>query len=352
MRGRETNRYGFRADYPAVRRRAVARTAAAPIPLGLFAALSIAIVLAGLAVLLMIFGPLTAYAVNKTGAGLPAPVSAKHSAAALDCANGYVLDFAGLPGGTILGEQYASLGVHISGSTSRTDLPDAVVAFDSNRTGSHDPDLEVGIGNIAILANNLSDKNGDGLVDFPDENNYGGRQVYTFDSPVHIGSFLFIDKDHGTPDRATAYDSSDNAISSVPIPVGANASVQTIDVNADNAVRLEIRYRDSGGLTGIEVCPVTQPTPQAVNPAVAIPRTVKTQSLILPATNVLPAALPRTGGDPESKSEIRADELAAGLLALFGASAVAGLLRRSHFGSPIRYGQRARRVIHTRLPLA
>jgi len=118
----------------------------------------------------------------------------------------------------------------------------------------------------------------------------------------------------------------------VPIPVGANASVQTIDVNADNAVRLEIRYRDSGGLTGIEVCPITQPTPHAVNPVVATPRTVKTQSLTLPATNVLPAALPRTGGDPESKSAIGADELAAGLLALFGACVVAVLLRRSHFG--------------------
>jgi len=332
MRGRGNSYYGFRADAPAARGRAIARTAPPPIPISLLAWLIGAIVLAALATLLLIFGPLKAYAVNETGAGLAVPVSANRSASAADCANGYVLDFAGVPGGTMLSEQYASRGVHISGATSRTDLPDAVVVFNSNGTGSHDPDLEVGIGNIAILANNLSDKNGDGLVDFPDENNYGGRQVYTFDSPVHIGSFLFIDKDHGTPDRATAYDASDNVISSVPIPVGANASVQTIDVNADNAVRLEIRYRDSGGLTGIEVCPITQPTPHAVNPVVATPRTVKTQSLTLPATNVLPAALPRTGGDPESKSAIGADELAAGLLALFGACVVAGLLRRSHFG--------------------
>jgi hypothetical protein len=334
MRGRENNRYGFRADYPAARGGAVPKTAAAPIPLGLFAAVFIAIALAGLAALLMIFGPLTAYAVNETGAGLPAPVSANHSVSAADCANGYVLDFAGLPAGTILSEQYASLGVHISGATSRTDLPDAVVVFNSNGTGSHDPDLEVGIGNIAILANNLSDQNGDGLVDFPDENNYGGRQVYEFDSPVHIGSFLFIDKDHGTPDKATAYDANDNAISSVPIPVGANASVQTITVNADNAVKLEIRYRDSGGLTGIEVCPTTVgPTPEppssgVANPLVATPRTVKQQSL--PGTAALPVALPRTGDHPESNPAIGAKELAAGLLALFGACTVAGLLRRSH----------------------
>jgi len=333
MRGRGTSCYGVRPDYPAVRGRALVRTVAAPRPLGLFATVFIAIALAGLAALLMIVGPLTAYAVNETGAGSPAPVLANHSVSAADCANGYVLDFAGLPAGTILSEQYASLGVHISGATSRTDLPDAVVVFNSNGTGSHDPDLEVGIGNIAILANNLSDQNGDGLVDFPDENNYGGRQVYEFDSPVHIGSFLFIDKDHGTPDRATAYDANDNVISSVPIPVGANASVQTINVNADNAVKLEIRYRDSGGLTGIEICPATvSPTPEpptsgVTNPLVATPRTLKEQSL--PAAAALPVALPRTGGHPESALAIGAKELAVGVLALFGACAVAGLSRRS-----------------------
>src|SRR5438093_2202026 len=332
MRGRGNSCYGFRADTPAVRSRAIARTAPPPILVRRPAWLLGAIIVALLALLLLAFGPLKAYAVNETGAGKPAPVSSNPSASAFDCPNGYVLDFAGLPAGTILGEQYAALGVHISGSTSRTDLPDAIVVFNSNGTGSHDPDLEVGIGNIAILANNVTDKNGDGLVDLPDENNYGGEQVYEFDSPVHIGSFLFIDKDHGTPERATAYDADGNVISSVPVPVGANASVQTIDVNADNAVRFAIRYRDSGALTGIEVCPITQPTPQAVNPVVATPRTVKTQSLTLPATNVLPAALPRTGGDPGSKSAIGADELAAGLLALFGACVVAGLLRRSHFG--------------------
>ena len=333
MRGRGNSCYGFRPDYPAVRGRAVARTVAAPIPLGLFAAVFIAIALAGLAALLMIVGPLTAYAVNETGAGLPAPVLANRSVSAAECANGYVLDLAGLPAGTILSEQYASLGVHISGATSRTDRPDAVIVFNSNGTGSHAPDLEVGIGNIAILPYNLSDKNGDGLVDFPVDSNSGGEQIYTFDSPVHIGSFLFIDKDHGTPDRATAYDANDNVISSVPIPVGANSSVQTINVNADNAVKLEIRYRDSGGLTGIEICPATvAPSPQppssgVANPVVATPRTVKQQSL--PGTVALPVALPHTGGPPESNPAIGAKELAVGVLALFGACAVAGLPRRS-----------------------
>src|SRR6059036_2219650 len=117
MRGRGNSYYGFRADAPAARGRAIARTAPPPIPIHLLAWLLGAIVLAALATLLLIFGPLKTYADNETGAGLPAPVSANHSASAVDCANGYVLDFTGLPAGTILGEQYASLGVHISGST-------------------------------------------------------------------------------------------------------------------------------------------------------------------------------------------------------------------------------------------
>jgi hypothetical protein len=94
----------------------------------------------------------------------------------------------------------------------------------------------VDVGNIAILAANLDDDlpppSGDGLVDDPDENNFGGKQVYTFDQSVHIGSFLFIDKDHGTPDKAIAYDGSNNVITQVPIPLAGNGSVQTINVNA------------------------------------------------------------------------------------------------------------------------
>src|SRR5207244_1751416 len=83
------------------------------------------------------------------------------------------------------------------------------------------------LGNIAILPVNLTDSNHDGLVDDPDENNYGGKQVYAFDEPVHIGSFLFIDKDHGTPDKAIAYDVGGNVLTTALIPVAGNGSVSS-----------------------------------------------------------------------------------------------------------------------------
>jgi hypothetical protein len=217
------------------------------------------------------------------------------------CAPGFVLDFSGLPAGTILGEQYASYGVHIS-VVANGDHPPAAIVFDSNSSGSNDPDLEVDIGNISILARDLKDENGDGLADFPDENNSGGAQIFTFDQPVHVESFVFIDKDHGVPDKAIAYDASNHEIKTVPIPVGANGSVQTIAVDADNVRRLEIVYRDSGGLTGIVInCPAATPTPTpSPTPAPRIQtftdpptQTPAVLEVVLPPA--LPAQLPATG---------------------------------------------------------
>jgi hypothetical protein len=176
------------------------------------------------------------------------------------CIAPFVIDFAGLPAGTVLGEQYAAQGVHISAAGNGSG-PNAAIVFDSNAAPTHDPDLAVGIGNLAILALNLNDANSNGLVDDPDENNAGGKQVYWFDQDVNIGSFKFIDKDHGSPDKAIAYDATNSMVAEVAIPVSTNGSVQTIEVNADSVRRLEIIYRDSAAVTGIEVNCSQQPTP-------------------------------------------------------------------------------------------
>lgn len=216
------------------------------------------------------------------------------------CPDGFVIDFAGLPAGTILGEQYASRGVHISGLANGAGFPDAILVFDSNGSGSHDPDLEVDVGNIAILAKNLNGSDGDGLVDHPDENDFGGKQVYLFDHPAHIGSFLFIDKDHGTPDRAVAYGSGGDEILTAPIPVAGDGSVQRINIDAGDVSRLVIAYRDSAALTGIEVCPpAAGGTPEPTASPTASPTPTASASAT-PAPNPTPTALlillPPTGG--------------------------------------------------------
>jgi hypothetical protein len=218
-------------------------------------------------------------------------------AQAQSCSGQFTIDFAGLAAGTIIADQYAAQGVHISGEA-HNNGPDALIVFDSNSTDSDlDSDLRVGIGNIAIFANNLNDDNGDGLVDRPDENNFGGRAIFEFDQDVSIGSFKFVDKDHEPPDSAIAYDSSGGVIKQVPIPIAGNGSVQTINVDADGVRRFEVVYGDSGGFTGIEVeCPqqqtATPPPPTEVPPTPTQPAETETPTPASTPTATVAAETP------------------------------------------------------------
>jgi len=244
----------------------------------------------------------------------PTPSPSPHP---LSCSRGVLLDFAGLSTGTVIDEQYAPFGIHISGVAKGEGSPNAIIVFDSNASGSKDPDLEVDVGNIAILADNLDDENGDGLVDKPDESIFGGKQIYVFDQPVSIGSFLFIDKDHGTPEKAIAYDASNNVIKQVLIPVAGNASVQTVHVDATNVSRFVIDYRDSGGLTQIEVC-FQDPTPAVISTATPPPSPSPTPT----ALEII--SLPSTGGrDGSGSSYFGLAVLITGAVSLVAASLVA-----------------------------
>jgi len=215
----------------------------------------------------------------------------------------FTIDFAGLPAGTILGEQYASRGVHISG-VANEGFPDKLIVFDTNAPPTHDPDLAVNIGNIAIFARNLTDANGDGLVDDPDENNFGGTATFAFDQDVTIGSVLWIDKDHNNPNFVVASDAAGNVIKSVPVPLGANASVQKIAINADGVRKLQFVYHESGGFSGIEVdCAQSTPTPTSTAPAATptqSPSPVPTAAAAVspPSAGTSVSALPATGGAP------------------------------------------------------
>jgi len=211
-------------------------------------------------------------------------VTHSEDAGAAECPAEFTLDFSGLPAGATLGEQYANVGLHISAEANR-DHPDALIVFDTNATPTHDPDLAVDIGNIAILAKNVDDENGDGLVDDPDENNFGGKVTFTFDQDVTVRSFLFVDHDHQPSDFVAAYDASGNLITKVLIPVAGGGSVQRIDVNAQGVRRFELVYRDSAGFTGIQVeCP--QP---------ATPSPVPFSGVVETPT---PAPQPQAGGPP------------------------------------------------------
>ena len=178
-----------------------------------------------------------------------------------------VLDFAGLPKGTLLGEQYAAQGIHISGNANEAGRPDQLIVFDSNASGTRDPFMEVDIGNLAIIPDHLNDPNGDGLVDDPNNTEEGGVQIYEFDHPRIVRSFVIVEIDHGVQasQQAFAYDGDGNLIKQVPIPIAGPGSVQTIQMDASGVRRLEIRYRDSAGVTDIDLgCAPGQP-PQPAN---------------------------------------------------------------------------------------
>ena len=216
--------------------------------------------------------------------------SGQAGAQAGGCPAEFTIDFAGLPAGTIIGEQYADFGVHISGVGN--DGPDALIVFDTNAPPTHDPDLAVDIGNIAIFAKNLTDveppPNGDGLVDDPDENDVGGTATFAFDQDVSIGSVQWVDKDHSNPNFVVAYNAAGGVIVSVPVPVGANASVQTIAINADGVRRLVFAYHESGGFTGIEVtCPQPTPSPTSTS-TVQTPGPTATPTVAATATPTAP----------------------------------------------------------------
>jgi len=212
----------------------------------------------------------------------------------------FTIDFAGLPAGTILGEQYAAQGVHISGVANHNPdnpqetFPDALIVFDTNTTDPDlDADLKIGIGNIALFANNLTDVNpADGLVDKPNENNFGGTATFAFDQDVSIRSVKWIDKDHVKDNFVIAYNAAGEVIVSVPVPLGANGSVQTIAINADGVRRLVFDYQESGGFTGIEVdCAQSTPTPTAA----ATPTTTAAPTATPSPAPEIPTATPEGG---------------------------------------------------------
>lgn len=225
---------------------------------------------------------LTAVAVLYTDLG--EPTSTAEAQTASGC-QPLLLDFAGLPHGTILGEQFASAGIHISGDAIQDSQPDALVVFDSSTHHRPDTtDIEVGIGNLAVIPNTTADGNGDGLVDDFRDSFAGGTQIYAFDQDVTINSFVFVDKDARLAGAATTFDADGDVISTVSIPNAGNASVQTIDLNATGVRRLEIFYNDSGGVTAIDVECLPTPTPTPTSTPTSTPSPTATPTPTSTAT--------------------------------------------------------------------
>lgn len=159
-----------------------------------------------------------------------------------------ILGFNDQPTGEILYNQYGGLGIQIS-AIANGGRPNAAIIFDTDASGTPDPDLEVGQGHAVIIPENVTDNDNDGLVDNPNDSSRGGKQVYTFYHERIVRSFMFIDQDSGNGGIARAYDSLNNIVGTANITNMGEGSIQTVNMNVGNVRRLEIVYPGSGAVT-------------------------------------------------------------------------------------------------------
>ena len=130
---------------------------------------------------------------------------------------------------------------------------DTVIVFDSDTSGSQDPDLEVGIGPLLTIPDNILDFNNDSLVDFPNDNAFGGKMTFEFDECVNVNSFKFVDQDQNNLPVVTAYDSTGAIIAQVSVPNMGESSVQIIALNAACVSVLEINSPTSFAVADFDI---------------------------------------------------------------------------------------------------
>jgi len=139
--------------------------------------------------------------------------------ASTDTARAALVNFDSYPHGKVINTQYfASTGLTISADNFATGHPDLAILFDSNKTNTADDDLQQpwdggnrkssNIHKLLIIAENKTDKNGDGLIDSPDDEGShrpAGYFKFKFKSPqaafgldlVDIDGFSEIASDRG-----------------------------------------------------------------------------------------------------------------------------------------------------------
>ncbi len=115
------------------------------------------------------------------------------------------IDFGILQHGEIISDQFLHQGVSISAKNIGGG-PDLAIAFDSHRSPTRDYDLEDPwsggnidseeyLGNLLIIAENAVDRNGDGLIDNPDDEGSrpAGSIFFDFTKPIKSFGFDLVD---------------------------------------------------------------------------------------------------------------------------------------------------------------
>ena len=172
--------------------------------------------------------------------------------------------------GTVMTDQYlAVLGISISAVNNHVfpvAHPDKALVFDTSNPTGGDTDLATpgpGIGNttalgkVLIIAENDVDVDGDGVVDDPDDEAFGGVLRFDFDAEVAFlgGTVLDIDTNEGA--FFSLRDAADQVISVIPLVNLGDNSVQVVDLARPVAGvhAVELHMSGSGALARLRWCP-------------------------------------------------------------------------------------------------
>jgi hypothetical protein len=209
--------------------------------------------------------------------------------------NATVLDFSGLPAGAVVSGQTPSGGTHPGDSfadfvlscVNDGDGPNSIIVFDSQSPTGNDADLGTpnedfdgpGVGwggrqgapgengrsydNLLIIAEDLCDKNGDDLVDDPDDEAFGGVFIFDYESAVQVMYVVLVDIDYNESAEIRLYGIA-GLIATIPASALGNNSVQSLNCEQHLGVlRMEVEVSSSAAIAEIEYVPDTSPVEQA-----------------------------------------------------------------------------------------
>jgi hypothetical protein len=165
-------------------------------------------------------------------------------------------DLDALKHGEVITNQFQSAGITIT-ALSNGNYRDELIIFDTDKSSTSDPDLEVNIGNIIIFPENNKDNDNDGVYDDPDDQAVGGRISLYFNNSRIVKSFKFVDSENNKG-RVYCYDASNTLLSTTTIANAGDASVQTVQVNTSDVKKMIIEFTTSGGVADFQFdCPST-----------------------------------------------------------------------------------------------
>ncbi|MGD1808902.1 DUF7507 domain-containing protein, partial [Dapis sp. BLCC M126] len=145
-----------------------------------------------------------------------------------------------LPLGTVIDTEYSALGVTISATGGSNEA----MIFDSANPTGGDGDLATNSeGNILIISE-------DGDSSDPDDNAGGGVITFDLDNPVDVNSINFVDIEEAGGQVFTT--DADGNVTTTAIPAPGDGSLQTLNINDNDVVKIEVDLVGSGAISGLD----------------------------------------------------------------------------------------------------